>query len=162
MARLRHLFSFAAVRRSFPPTAMDAIRQAIAASEATHEGEIVFAVEAGLGLRGLLRQVSPRERADEVFARLRVWDTERNCGVLIYLLLAERAIEIVADRGAAARIDAEQWQPICARMRERFLVDDFEGGALAGVAAVGALLQQHFPSIGRSPRDELPNRPVWL
>src|SRR5690606_30956763 len=103
-----------------------------------------------------------RDRAHEIFARLRVWNTEHNTGVLVYLLLADHAIEIVADRGVAAHVAEAEWLPICERLRERFRRGEYEQGAIAGVEAVGELLARHFPADGRDNPAELPDRPVRL
>jgi uncharacterized membrane protein len=150
------------VRRHFPPPTLDAIQRAIAASEHRHLGEIVFAVEGSLPLREAIRRRTPRDRAREVFAHLHVWNTEHNTGVLVYVLLAEHAIEIVADRAVAAKIDAAQWQPICTAMQQQFAAGEYERGALAGVEGIGELLAQHFPPNGARKLDELPDRPVLL
>ena len=117
---LRHLFATMwSVRRAFPPSALDAIERTIGETEAMHEGQIRFAVEHALDLPQLLAGMSARARAVDVFSHLRVWDTEHNNGVLIYLLLADRDVEIVADRGIYLRVD-EGWEAICHRMEERF------------------------------------------
>ena len=161
MRVIRHLF--ASSRRHFPPATLDAIQHAIARSEHRHHGEIVFAAEGSLPLARVLRGVGARERAHEVFARLRVWDTEHDTGVLLYLLLADHAIEIVADRGVAREIAESEWAPICALMQDRFRRGEYEQGAIEGVAAVGELLARHFPADGtRTNPDELPDRPVLL
>ena len=163
MRWLRHLFDIASARRRFPVATLDAIQHAIASSEHRHHGEIVFAVEGTLALRDVLRGMSPRARAEEVFAHLRVWNTERNTGVLVYLLLADHAIEIVADRGVAREIEAAEWLQICATMQQHFRADEYERGAIAGVEAVGELLARHFPADGNARnKDELPNRPTLL
>lgn len=162
MRALRHAFGLGRVRRHFPPATLDAIQHAIAAGEARHRGEIVFAVEATLGIAAAWRGRSARERAREVFAQLRVWDTEYNSGVLIYLLLADRAIEIVADRGIAARVDDAQWQGVCELLRQHCRRDDPAGGALAAVDAVNAILARYLPAGAAPARDELPDRPVLL
>lgn len=162
MRWLRHLFDFGAVRRRFPQPTLDAIQQAIEASEATHRGEIVFAVEGRLPFAALWRGQSPRERAHAVFARLRVWDTEDNTGVLVYVLLADHAIEIVADRGIAARSDDAEWRAACDLMRDAFARDEAAAGALAGIEAVTRILRRHVPSDARIDRDELPGTPVLL
>lgn len=158
----RHLFDLGSAQRHFPPATLDAIQQAIAASEHRHLGEIVFAVEGSLPLLRARRMRSPRDRAHEVFAHLRVWNTEHNTGVLVYLLLAEHAIEIVADRGVAAKIDDAQWRPVCALMQQHFAAGDYRRGAIAGVEAIGELLIRHFPADGKRNPDELPDRPVLL
>jgi uncharacterized membrane protein len=159
---LRHLLTPDwKVRRAFPAGAMRRIEEAIAASERTHSGQIRFAVEAALDPRAILRGVSARDRAIDVFAALRVWDTEHNNGVLIYLLLADRDVEIVADRGIAARVGPRQWEAVCARMEGLLRAGDFERALLTGIQAVGAHLTQHCPPPGAG-RNELPDRPVVL
>jgi uncharacterized membrane protein len=156
-----HLFAEYAMRRHFPARTLDAIQQAIAEGESRHDGQVCFAIEASLRLRSLMRGMTPRERAQEAFAHLRVWDTHNNSGVLIYVLLADHAIEIVADRGIAAKIDDSQWKSICIQMQTRFSAGEFESGAIDGVNAVSNLLAQHFPPVaGHS--NELPDRPVLL
>lgn len=147
--------------RAFPRATLDAIEAAVRASETYHGGEIRFAVENGLAPMRAWRGLSGRERAVEVFSQLRVWDTEHNSGVLIYLLLADHDIEIVADRGVAARVPQAAWDEVAHAMEARLRQGDFEGGALAGIERVGALLQQHFPPPRDNP-DELENRPVLL
>ena len=159
---LRHLCGEGLARRHFPPRVLDAIQQAIAAGERTHGGQVCFAVEGGLPIAAVWRGTAPRARAEQAFARLRVWDTQHNNGVLVYALLAERAIEIVADRGIAAQVDAEAWKSICVQMQERFAAGEFEAGAVTGVAAVSALLARHFPAAEGARPNELPDRPVIL
>jgi len=157
----RHLFTTIwSVRRAFPPSSLDAIARAIKDTEATHEGQIRFAVEHALDLSQLLSGRSARERALDVFSQLRVWDTQHNNGVLIYLLLADRDVEIVADRGAHAHA-GQEWEAICRRMEERFARGDYEAGVVEGVRAVGQHLQRHFPA-QRGGRNELPDQPVVL
>jgi uncharacterized membrane protein len=158
----RHLISAPAARRVFPAPMLERIQHAIAAGERDHLGEICLAVEGSLSLAALLRGRSARERAHELFARLRVWDTAMDTGVLVYVLLADRAIEIVADRGIAAAVAPEAWQAICTRMQEQFKAGDYERGACDGIAAIGALLARHFPADGRDNPDELPDRPALL
>ncbi len=123
-------------RRALGPAALDRIEQRIAASEKHHSGEIRVCVEAGLPLSYLRRNASARERAIALFGKLRVWDTEANNGVLIYLLLAERAIEVVADRGVARLVEADHWQSIVADMQVEFRQRHFEAGLLKAVDAV--------------------------
>ena len=146
-------------RRAFPQVTLDAIEAAIRASEATHGGEIRFAIENSLPGILVWRGMSGRERAIEMFANLRVWDTEHNSGVLVYLLLADHDIEIVADRGIAARVDASAWEAVAQAMETAFRQGEFERGALAGIQRISALLAAHFPPAGPNP-DELANRPV--
>jgi len=159
---LRHLIHPAwTVRRAFPAHSLEAIRRAIAQSEAGHGGEIRFAVEHALDLPDLLRNLSARERAIDMFSNLRVWDTERNNGVLIYLLLADRDVEIVADRGIHARVGAAGWEAICRQMEAAFAAGRFEAGVLEGIQAIGEHLRRHFPSAGGG-ENELPDRPAVL
>lgn len=159
---IKHLFMLPwAWRRAFPQATLDAIETAIRASEATHHGEIRFAIENSLAPLRVWRGTRGRERAIEVFSNLRVWDTEHNSGVLIYLLLADHDIEIVADRGIAARVDAADWEAIAQTMEAAFRQGDFEHGALAGIERISALLATHFPPQGDNP-DELANRPVII
>jgi uncharacterized membrane protein len=149
------------VNRAFPRKALDAIESAISTSEKTHDGELRFAVEAGLHPLPLWRGLSPRQRAEEVFSALRVWDTEHNSGVLIYVQLVDRRIEIVADRGISARVAQAEWDAICRRMEEAFRAGRFEPGALDAILQITALLAEHFPPGGANP-NELPDRPVVL
>lgn len=159
---LRHLFMPDwLVKRYFSHHVMVGIERAIGESEAGHLGEIRFAVEAGLDFWPLMRGQQGRDRAVEVFSRLRVWDTEQNSGVLIYLLLADRDVEIIADRGIHAQVGTAQWQRICAMMEEEFRHGRFEQGVLAGIGEITALLVRHFPATGINP-DELSNQPVVL
>lgn len=147
--------------RAFPRRTLAAIEQAIRASEASHDGELRFAVEAGLHPSPLLRGQSARERAAEVFANLRVWDTESNSGVLIYVQLVDRRIEIVADRGISAKVAQGEWDAICRGMERAFRARRYEQGAIDAIAQATRLLARHFPAKGANP-DELPNRPVLL
>jgi uncharacterized membrane protein len=149
------------VRRAFPHTTLMAIGQAIRACNAAHVGEVCFAVEGALHSAHLFRGQSPRERAIEVFSQLRVWDTEHNNGVLIYVLLADRAVEIVADRGVHARVGATGWQEICESMEAAFRSGAYRDGAVHGIQAVANHLTKHYPAAGPD-RDELPDAPVVL
>jgi uncharacterized membrane protein len=150
------------VNRIFPAAALERITKAIAASETGHHGEIRFAVEASLELRPLLKGVTARERAIQVFSDLRVWDTEENNGVLIYLLLADHDVEILADRGIHAKVGAAGWEAICKAMETEFRQGRFEAGVAAGIASVGAHLKAHFPARGGTNENELPDAPVIL
>lgn len=162
MRSLRHLFaSEAGTRRRFPPAALASVEQAVGAAEQRTSGQIRVAIETALELPHLWSGRTPRERALDVFGELRVWDTELANGVLIYVLMADRDVEIVADRGAAARIPDTEWEAVCRLMEEHFRAGRFEQGAVAGVAAAGALLERHFPP-RRGGRDELPNQPSLL
>ncbi len=158
---LRHLcYPPWRLKRLLPKSSLQAIAQAIAHSERQHGGEIKVAVEAALDWRRLWRFQSARERALEVFSELRVWDTEYNNGVLIYLLLADRQVEIVADRGIARRVEPEEWERICRTMEEAFRQGRFAEGLLASVVAVGNKLKQYFP--GPDLGNELADQPVIL
>lgn len=148
-------------RRAFPVATMRRIETAIAANEARHDGELRFAVEALLPLSELMRGVSAHHRAVEMFSRLRVWDTERNSGVLIYLLLADKRVEIVADRGIHRKVGDAAWGAICGNMQRAFAGGEFERGAILAIDAIGDLLAIHFPPQPGS-QNELPNRPVIL
>ena len=151
------------VRRALDEAALQRIEQRVAASEKRHSGEIRVCVEAGLPWSYLWKRLTARDRAIMMFGKLRVWDTAANNGVLIYLLLAEHAIEVVADRGLNAYVNHEQWQSIVQGMREAFRVGRFEEGLNAAVDAVDALLTRHFPiTEGAVNPNELPNPPVVL
>lgn len=149
------------VRSAFPPRVLAAIEQAIKSSEAGHAGQIRFVVEGALDGAPLFRGQSARARALDVFSQLRVWDTEHNNGVLIYLLLADRDVEIVADRGIHARVGAPGWEDICKAMEAQFREGHFERGAIAGIAAVTKHLARHFPRDGAA-INELPDTPVVM
>ncbi len=159
---LRHLFTDRwAVRMAFPPRALRAIGRAIAEQERRHDGELRFAVEASLPFVDLVRGVSARARAVRLFSDLRVWDTEQNCGVLIYLLLADKRVEIVADRGIHRQVGETAWEAICGAMQQEFAQRRFQHGVVVGVQAVSDLLAAHYPPRSEK-RDELPDRPVVL
>ncbi len=157
---LRHLFMPPwAWRRTFPRATLDAIEAAIRESETRHGGEIRFAIENSLPASWVWRGMTGRERAIEAFSFLRVWDTEHNGGVLVYLLLADRDIEIIADRGIAARVDAATWDAVAQAMETSFRQGEFERGVLDGIRQISTLLGAHFPP-GKHNPDELPDRPV--
>jgi uncharacterized membrane protein len=162
MRWFKHLFSGSA-SRLFPEGCLQRITDVIAADEARHRGEICFAVESALDWRAVWQGRQARTRAADVFSQLRVWDTRENNGVLIYLLLADHRIEILADRGLEGRVSDEQWRGVCQLMEERLRAGDPEQAVLRGVSAVGDLLAEEFPRIaGQEDRDELPNRPQML
>jgi uncharacterized membrane protein len=147
-------------RRVLPPAALARIEAQVAASERRHSGEIRVVAEAGLPLSYLWKRLRARDRAVTLFGKLRVWDTEQNNGVLIYLLLAEHAIEIVADRGLSRHVDALQWQALIAPMQQAFRAGRFEDGLQQ---AIDALLLQHFAlAPGQTNPNELPDRPALL
>lgn len=159
----RHLTtgSFAR-RRAFPEDVLLAVEAAIQHCERAHPGEIRFALDTALSLSELWRGRSSRECAEDAFANLRVWDTERNDGVLIYVLLADHAVEIVVDRGVGAgRVPAEQWQACCVVMQTYFAQGQFREGAVAGVEAVAAVLAR-YPVNRPDAGNELLDRPALL
>ena len=160
---LRHLFA-ASARRLYPIDRLHRIAAAIAQGEATHEGQVCFAVESSLPIGAVLAGHDARLRAGEVFARLRVWDTEANNGVLLYLLLADRRIEIVADRGLrGAAVDERHWRAICERMEGGLRTGDPEAAVVGAIGAISDLLAHAFPAgPGRAADNELPDRPRIL
>ncbi len=157
---LRHLFVPPWVaHRAFPPSVLKRIEEAVKASERRHRGEIRFAVETTLPL-GHLR-MSSRQRARQVFAHLDVWDTAENTGVLIYVQLVDRRIEIVADRGIASRVAQSEWDQVCRAMEREFREDRYVEGALQAIEAVTRILERHFPPRDANP-NELPDKPALL
>lgn len=162
MRWLRHLFASSS-SRTFPEPVLERIAGAIAASEARHTGEVCFAVEAALPLSAVLVGQRARDRAGEVFARLRVWDTEANNGVLVYLLLADQAIEIVADRGLHGCVGDADWSAICVALSDALRRGEAEAGVMRTIADISVLLERHFPRrAGEVDANELPDRPRLL
>jgi len=149
------------VRRIFPPKVLAAIEAAIKASETMHTGQIRFVVEGALDGAPLFRDQPARERALDIFSQLRIWDTAHNNGVLIYLLLADRDFEIVADRGIDAKVGRAGWEKICVEMETEFRTGNFQGGVIRGIEAVSRELATHFPAHGAG-RNELPDAPVVI
>ena len=147
--------------RIFTPQVLARIEQAIKAGEATHSGQIRFVVEGALDGRPLFLNQPARERALDIFSQLRIWDTEHNNGVLIYLLLADRDIEIVADRGINGKVGTEGWEKICAVLEKEFRAGLFEYGVIKGIQEVSRVLAQHFPKEDGG-QNELPDAPVVL
>ena len=159
---LRHvMMSPMKARRLFPEAVLDSIQREIATLEKRHRGEVCFVVESELETAQLWRELSSRDRAREVFAARGVWNTEENNGVLIYLLLADHKVEVVADRGVDARVAPAEWQAICHAMETQFREGRFEEGAIAGVRAVSEVLARHFPA-GPEGRNELGDRPMLI
>lgn len=150
-----------ATRRAFSPAVQEAIRQVIAEGEQTHRGEIRLVVEGDWPLADVLGGKSVRDRALEVFGLARVWDTQENTGVLIYVLVCEHQVEILADRGLLGITDAGTWTEICSGMTEAFREGRFEDGCLQAIRRLNALLRQHFPADGENP-NELPDLPIVL
>jgi uncharacterized membrane protein len=158
----RHLLEYRwRVRRIFTPKVLAAIEQAIEMSEAVHSGQVRFVVEGALDGKPLFRDQPARERALDIFSKLRIWDTAHNNGVLIYLLLADRQVEIVADRGIDALVGAAGWEKICKAMEADFKAGNFEAGVIRGIGAVSLQLAAHFPK-QRPGRNELPDTPVVI
>ncbi|MDZ7922254.1 TPM domain-containing protein [Rhodoferax sp.] len=168
LSRLQRLFKHRWAEdgeRTMPATTLARLQARIAASEAMHSGEIRLCVEAGLPNSYLLRPDSTpallRQRALALFGRLRVWDTEHNNGVLIYLCLAERAIELVADRGVNRLVPPGEWEQVVRDLGTALQHGELETGLNAAVDAVGAMLTQHFAlSAGQNNPNELPDAPV--
>jgi uncharacterized membrane protein len=159
---LRHLFSTTTeAARAFPPDTLAAIAEAITAGEKTHRGEVRLVLEKSLPLSAVWEGVSNRQRAISLFADYGIWDTEDNCGVLIYVNLADHKVDIVADRGINRRIDSATWQAICNTMTSGFAQGRFHDATLDAVGQVNALLRQHFPANGSRP-NELPDKPLML
>jgi uncharacterized membrane protein len=148
-------------RRVFPQAVLDRIEQAIKEGEATHSGQVRFVVEGALDGVPLLRDQPARERALDIFSHLRIWDTAHNNGVLIYLLLADRKVEIIADRGIDEREGAAGWANICRDMETEFKAGRFEAGVVRGIAAVSKELATYFPRRGPHP-NELPDKPLVI
>lgn len=148
-------------RQIFPPDVLARIEQAIKQGEATHSGQVRFVVEGALDGAPLFRNQPARERALDLFSHLRIWDTAHNNGVLIYLLLADRDVEIIADRGIDAVVGAAGWETICHAMEAEFRSGQFERGVIAGIEAVSKELARHFPP-GTSHSNELPDAPVVM
>jgi uncharacterized membrane protein len=160
MRLLSHLL---ALPRSHPldAAALKQVEAAIAESEARHGGQIRVAVEAALDPLEVLRGETARERAVEVFSDLRVWDTERNNGVLLYLLLADRDVEIVADRGLNGIVSAAEWEAVCRAMEASLSAGRYADAIADGIRRIGELVAKGFPAPG-SGRNELADAPVPL
>src|SRR3979490_2731373 len=148
-------------KRYFPPDVLAAVEAAIKAGEATHSGQVRFVGEGALDGAPLFRGQSARDRALDIFGQLRIWDTAHNNGVLIYLLLADRNVEIVADRGIDAKVRTAGWEKICGEMERDFKAGNFETGVIKGIGAASQQLATHFPRHGAG-RNELPDAPVVI
>lgn len=151
-----------ALTRRFPLAAREAIERAVKDCERQHAGEIRFVLEPSLSLAAVARGVTPRERAAQVFSELRVWDTAHNNGVLIYVLLADRAVEIVADRGVGReRVPQAEWDAACRLMESHYRSEAYSAGSVAGIAAVAAVLAK-YPPAQPDAGNEFPDAPVLL
>ena len=149
------------VRRAFPPPTLKVIESAVRESEKVHSGQVLFAIQGALDLAPLVRNIHARAQAIDVFSHLRVWDTEHNNGILIYVLLADRDVEIVADRGIHKLVAQSEWETICRAMERRFRAGEFEAGAIAGIRSVTSLLARHYPGVAGA-SNELPDKPVLM
>jgi uncharacterized membrane protein len=159
---IRHLRTTnASGRRAFPEATLKAIEDAIADGETRHRAEVRVVIEPALAAQAILSGMPVRERARELFSDYRVWDTEENCGVLVYVNLADHQVEIVADRGVGRVIDASEWETVCRTMTQAFARKAYHEGVLAALGQLNALLQKHYPDDG-SIRNQLPDRPVML
>jgi len=163
LARLiRHLATTRfSTRRRFPPPVRAAIEQAIKECEARHAGQIRFVIETAFDLPELWHDLAPRQRALQLFGQLGVWDTAHNNGVLVYVELADRVVEIIADRGIAARVPQAEWAAVCRQMERHYREGRFDEGSIVGILGVGALLGRHFPGKAAGGQ-ELPDQPVLL
>lgn len=148
-------------RRSFSEATLDAIQQEVAAQERRHRGEVRFVVERELTTGQLWAGLTSRQRAIEVFSMMQVWNTDENTGILVYVLLADHKVEIVADRGIQKKVTQEEWGAIVHLMEEHFRAGRFQEGAVAGVRAASELLARHFPA-GAGDANELPDRPAMI
>ena len=159
---IKHLCTTTATGRSaFPEETLKAIEEVIAEGEARHRAEVRMVVEPSLSAQAVLTGMSPRERARELFSYYRVWDTEENCGVLVYINLADHQVEIVADRGVGRVVAAKEWEAICRTMTEGFARGAYHDSVVAALGALNALLEKHYPDDG-STHNQLPNRPLML
>ena len=157
---LRHLLTFRhATRRAFSQATLSEIETTIRACERRHGGEIRFAIEGVLHPVAVLQGLTPRQRALQLFAQLQVWDTQNNNGVLIYVLHADRDVEIVADRGLNGKVTTAEWQAVCSKMEQAFKAGDYRTGCVEGIGATSRFLAQHFP-VGDP--NELPDAPAMI
>lgn len=159
----RHLFITEFYRkRVFPKSSLNKIEATITEIESKHRGDVFFVVENALSVRSITEGKTARQRAIEVFAEYGVWDTEKNTGILLYLLMADKDIEIIADRGINAKVNQATWEAICQTIESAFKEGEFESGVVDGLKAMGALLDEHFPSAEQHNPNELSNKPVFL
>lgn len=160
---IRHLTTTGrTARRLFPQATLGAIQAAIGAGETVHRAQVRLIVEAALDWSDLLEQSSARARAHALFSQYRIWDTEENCGVLIYINLADHKVEIITDRAVGHAVPRTDWEAVCGVMTHGFAQGKFHDSALAGVAQVNTLLAQHFPAQGEQRGNELSDKPVML
>lgn len=148
-------------RRAFPAATLQAIQDTIASGETQHRAEIRVIIETALSTAAVLRGVPTRARARELFAHYQVWDTEENCGILLYVNLADHKVEIIADRTVARLLTAQEWQAVCATMTRGFAQGEFHDSAVAALRQLNMLLQERFPAHGTH-SNQLPDRPLVL
>lgn len=159
---LHHLTTTTATgRRAFPAQTLKALQAAIAIGEKQHRAEVRMIVEPALPLPAVMQGMSSRQRARELFTHYRIWDTEENCGILIYINLADRKVEIVADRAVGRALGAGEWQTVCDTMTQGFARGAFHESAIAGLQQINGLLEAKFPANGARP-NQLPNRPLII
>jgi len=159
---LRHIFTTRLqLKKAFPQSALHDIEAAIKASERQHSGELRFVVEVSLDPLSVMEGETPRMRAIELFSNLRIWDTEHNCGMLIYVLIADHAVEIVADRGIHKKVGEAEWTRICHDMEAAFRDKQYRDGVLTGIKGVTGHMNNHFPAHGDD-KNELSDRPIVL
>ena len=158
---LKHLITNKiTARRAFSQSSMRVIEQAVRSAEAQHQGQICFVVEAALDFPMAVKNFSARDRALELFSSLRIWDTEYNNGVLIYLLLADKDVEIIADRGVHSHVTTEGWEQICHEMEVFFRLGKYEEGVILGINKIAHHLESLYPN--ESPNNELSDKPILL
>lgn len=158
---LRHLSTTRGMaRRAFPQATLKAAQAAIGTGESLHRAQLRLVIEPALALSALTERTTARGRAHALFSRYRIWDTEENCGVLIYINLAERKVEIVTDRAVGRAVARSDWEAACQVMTRGFAAGQFHDSLLAGVEHINSLLAQHFPARGGSRENELADRPV--
>jgi uncharacterized membrane protein YgcG len=159
---LRHLYTTSATaRRLFPPASLKAIQSMIAKGETLHRAEVRLVIEPSLSIQAVLNGTSSRDRALELFSQYGIWDTEENCGVLIYIELADHKVEIVADRAVSRLVGDTEWQDICQTMTNGFARGIYGDSVMAALEKLNALLHTRFPD-NDSRSNQLPDRPVML
>jgi len=160
---LRHLgTTTGTARRHFPASAQQQLHDAVHAGEARHRGEIRVVIESSLPLGHAWGGTTPRARARALFGALEVWNTEEHTGVLLYINLADHAVELLADRGIDASVGANTWRAVCDELVQGLAKDLSVGPVLEAVASIHDLLATHFPSDGGRNPNELDDRPLVL
>lgn len=158
----KHLFTTRVAGKSaFPPATLKAIEAAIANGENLHRAEVRLIVEHSLSLCAIWHRTTSRQRAIELFSQYRIWDTDENCGVLVYVNLADRKVEIIADRAVSKRVTNEELHTVCRTMTHGFAQGEFHDSSASAMTQLNALLQSHFPASGEHV-NQLPNKPIVL